>query len=387
MISEEHPKSESCTSGSTDLPDRLLLPHMKPRSVLILTAALITVALHAQDQPPPPAATAPPGVFEAPPTLSAVAILKPEFYQGPNFQVRDPVPTYAGANAFTIDSDFGVFEANGNQMLMRRVREIDAIAKLRSISGSQEFLQAAQKAAETPLVVAQDLITNPVATISGVPQGIWKFLNQAGQSVKEIGEGRQSNPGSTAENLIGFSKVKRALALKLGVDPYSTNEVFQRELNKVAWPAFAGGFAVRLGMGAVTGGAGLALSAANWTSTLINELREKSPVDLRLMNLDKLLDMGLAREDAVAFLNNTAISPTAQTILVAALEQLDGTLGRDEFIRQASNSEDEHDALFFQQCAQLMAKLNTIAPLARITQLNGLPACLANDGNVLVPIQ
>ena len=63
------------------------------------------------------------------------------------------------------------------------------------------------------------------------------------------------------------------------------------------------------------------------------------------------------------------VGPSAQTILVAALEQLDGTLGRDEFIRRASNSEDEHDALFFQQCAQLMAKLNANAPLARITQL------------------
>ena len=364
---------------------------MKLTSILIFTAPLIAVALslRAQDQQqsPPTAGLAPAGVFEAPPTLSAVAILRPEYYQGPNFQVLDPVPTYAGSNAFTIDSDFGVFEANGNQMLMRRVREIAAIAKLREISGTQEFAQAARKAAETPLVVAQNLISNPVGTISGVPQGIWKFLNQAGQSVKEIGEGRQSDPGHTAENLIGFSKTKRDIALKLGVDPYSTNEVFQRELNKIAWPAFVGGFAVRLGMGAVTGGAGLALSAANWTSTLIEELRDKSPVDLRLMNLGKLLNMGIAREDAVSFLNNKEISPSVQTILVAALEPLDGTLGRDEFIRQAASSDDEHEALFFQQCAQLMTELNATAPLARITQLNGLPVCLTTDGTVVVPIQ
>ena len=95
-------------------------------------AALITAALRAQDQPPDPAATATPGVFEAPPTLSAAAILRAEFYQGPNFQVRDPVPTYAGANAFTIDSDFGVFTADGNDMLMRRVAEIQGIAARKS---------------------------------------------------------------------------------------------------------------------------------------------------------------------------------------------------------------------------------------------------------------
>jgi hypothetical protein len=101
-------------------------------------------------------------------------------------------------------------------------------------------------------------------------------------------------------------------------------------------------------MHAVGGDAGLALSAADWTSTLINKLRNNSPVDLRLMNLGKLLDMGIPREDAVVFLNNAAISPSAQTIIVAALVQLHGTLGRSEFVRQASGSEDEHDALFFQ---------------------------------------
>lgn len=361
---------------------------MKPTAAFIAIALMVVAGpLHAQDEPQSPASSAPAGVFEAPPTLSAMEILQPEFYQGTNFRVRDPVPTYAGANAFTIDSDFGVFEANGNQMLMRRVREIAAIAKLRSISGTKEFMQAAQKAAETPLVVAQDLISNPVGTISGVPQGIWRFLNQAGQSAKEIGEGRKPSPGNTAENLIGFSKTKRAIALKLGVDPYSTNEVFQRELNKVAWPAFTGGFIVDLGMHAIGGEAGLALSAANWTSTLVNELRDNSPVDLRLMNLGKLLDMGIPREDAVVFLNNAAISPSAQTILVAALVQLDGTLGRGEFVRQASGSEDEHDALFFQRCAQLMAKLNGNVPLARITQLNGLPVCVTTSSAVVVPIQ
>ena len=104
----------------------MLLRHMNPRLVAILMAAF-TAALRAQDQPPAPA-PAPPRVFEAPPTLSAAAILKAEFYQGPNFQVRDPVPTYAGANAFTIDSDFGVFTADGNAMLMRRVAEIYGVA-------------------------------------------------------------------------------------------------------------------------------------------------------------------------------------------------------------------------------------------------------------------
>ena len=46
--------------------------------------------------------------------------------------------------------------------------------------------------------------------------------------MKEAAEGQQSTAaeGNVVENMTGFSKVKRDLALKLGVDPYTTNEVF-----------------------------------------------------------------------------------------------------------------------------------------------------------------
>jgi hypothetical protein len=76
--------------------------------------------------------------------LDASLILQPDFYQGPNFKVRNPVPISFGTNHFTIDSDFGVFEADGNAVLMRRVAEINAIANLTAVSQSREFTDAAK---------------------------------------------------------------------------------------------------------------------------------------------------------------------------------------------------------------------------------------------------
>jgi hypothetical protein len=275
-------------------------------------------------------------------------------------------------------------------MLMRRVAEIQGIAALQAMSQTSEFTQAAAQAAETPLNVAQDLVTNPLPTIASVPRGILSFLNQAGQAVKNIAEGDQTDlgQGQLVENLSGFAKTKRDLAIKLGVDPYCNNEVFQRELNKVAWPAFLGKFAVGLGMGAIGGGAGAAIHGLNWTATLQNSLRDKSPGELRQMNLDLLTNnMGIAPDAANAFLSNNAISPTTQTLIVAALGQLGNIPGQGEFILQAANSQDEHDALAFQQSVQIMAQLNETAPVTRITHLNGLTVCQTNDGTVVVPIQ
>ena len=65
--------------------------------------------------------------YEELPEFKASEILRPEFLQGEHFKVAEIVTTFSGANRFSIDSDFGVFEAEGNEMLVRRVGEIDAI--------------------------------------------------------------------------------------------------------------------------------------------------------------------------------------------------------------------------------------------------------------------
>ena len=116
--------------------------------------------------------------------------------------------------------------------LTRRVREIAAIAKLREVSRTDEYKNALLSATQSPLLVARGLIDNPVGTVSGVPKGLWKFINRAGEGLKETAEGRERSQyvDSNAAQLIGFAKAKRDVALQLGVDPYSSNEAFQRQL-------------------------------------------------------------------------------------------------------------------------------------------------------------
>ena len=361
---------------------------MNPATIALFACAALAVSTSLRAQTPSPSPA--PEVFESLPTLNASTILQPQYLSGPNFTVRDPVPTYSGSNQYTVDSDYGVFTADGNAMLMRRVAEIQGIAALQAMSQTTEFTQAAAQAAARPLNVAQDLITNPLPTIASVPRGILGFLNQAGQAVKNVAEGNDSGmgQGQLVENLSGFAKSKRDLALKLGVDPYCSNQAFQSELSKVAWPAFLGKMAVGFGMGAIGGAAGATIHGLDWTATLQASLRDKSPGELRQMNLDLLTNnMGIAPDAANAFVNNSAISPTTQTLTVAALSQLGNIPGQGEFILQAANSQDEHDGLAVQQSAQIMAELNNTSPITRITHLNGLTVCQTNDGTVVVPIQ
>ena len=180
--------------------------------------------------------------FEEPPTLDASAILRPEILQSPLHTVRGPVPTYSGHNSYLIDSEFGLFEADGNTQLVQRVREIHAIARLREMSRSEQYTEALKRSADGPVQLAKGLINQPVKTVTGVPKGLWKFMNRAGQSVKEAGQNRAPNPyeDGAAKDLIGFSKAKRQLAGDLKVDPYSSNAVLQKELNGIGWAAYGG---------------------------------------------------------------------------------------------------------------------------------------------------
>jgi hypothetical protein len=329
--------------------------------------------------------------LEQPPTLSAATILKPEFAAGPGFTVRDPVPTYGGRNGYMIDSDFGVFEADGNVMLTRRVREIAAIAKLREVSRTDEYKQALGAAVASPLLVAKGLVENPVSTVTGVPKGLWKFMNRAGQGIKERADGRERSEyeDSNAAQLIGFSKAKRDVALKLGVDPYSSNPALQKELNGVSWAAYAGKMTFTLATAPVSGGAGLALTATGVTSTFDSAIRDQSPTDLRLANLKRLLAMDCPRSDADAFLNNNAFSPSVQTALVMHLDSMQGVANRVSFIRLAgTQAEGEGDAIFFSQTSAILAQLHANGrTLSRLDVLGALPVALGADGTAIVALE
>ncbi|MEZ0385598.1 MAG: hypothetical protein ACAI34_00925 [Verrucomicrobium sp.] len=354
--------------------------------VLLLRWLSLPVVAFSAD---PPSTAAPATEFEYPPVLDAATILQSEYFQGPHHIVRAQVPTYAGRNAYTIDSAFGIFSAQGNAELVTRVAEIHAMFQLQRISKTEEYGKALEKAAKSPLVFAKSLATNPVDTLAGVPKGIFKFINRTGEAVKEASEGRDTSPyeDSKVQSAIGFSKAKRGLAARLGVDPYSSNPAFQKALNGVAWAAYGGDITFTAALAPVGGSAGSVITGVQVSDTALNAVRDSSPNDLRRANEQTLFQMGAAEASIKVFLNNPAYSPTRQTELVHALKQLNGAAGRGDFLEVASHASDEDDAFFYQRSAHLMAVLHQTTPIATLYNSRDLPVCHAKDGTVIVPLE
>jgi hypothetical protein len=330
-------------------------------------------------------------IYEELPELKASEILRPEFLKGTYFSVREEVPTFSGANRFTIDSEFGVFEAEGNEMLVRRINEINAIARLKEVSRTDEFKGALVKAAKSPAAAAKQIVTDPVNAITNAPKGVMKFMGRIGESAKGIGQKHQDNDpeGGQLQQIIGFSDTKRKVAMSLGVDPYSSNTVLQHELDGISWASFAGGATFSLATMPISGAAGTALTVTEVSGDFDQMLKEKSPTDLKKINRKSLVALGASEKDAKRFLNNNAFSPSAQTAFILNLKSMNGVANRGAFVRLAGEtSSSEPDAIFCVQTAALMSKIHkSEQPLARIVTLGDFPVCVAKDGTTIVALQ
>ena len=362
-------------------------------------ALLAAVSIFGQtlESSPTPAAqdsVAPPeeGPYEELPELKAGEILKPEYLKGPHYTVREPVATGSGVNQFVIDSDFGVFDADGNAMLVRREKEIYAIAHLMDVSRTDQFKESLANAAKGTFNAAKRLVTDPGTTLSNVPKGIGKFMGRAGQSIKNIGKKKDDDggeQGSNLEKMTGVANTKRKIAVSMGIDPYSANSVLQKQLDDVAWASWAGGFVFSAGTFPISGPVGAALTVTSATESLNKIVEEKPPADLRKLNRETLRQIGAGEHDTERLLNNTAFTLTDETAFVLNLKSLDGVSNRGAFVRAAAEkSTNESDALFCVQTSALMGEVHKSEhPLARIVMIENLPVCVAKDGTLIVALQ
>src|SRR5207244_6452753 len=97
-------------------------------------------------------------------------------------------------------------------------------------------------AAKLTINAARNIGRDQAQAISNVPKGVMKFLGRDKQTVENVGKGggEDDGDGNRMKDAIGYSDKKRKIALQMGIDPYSTNAVLQKQLDDVAWASWAG---------------------------------------------------------------------------------------------------------------------------------------------------
>jgi hypothetical protein len=218
-----------------------------------------------------------------------------------------------------------------------------------------------------------------------------KFLGRAKESVENVGKGGGGGDigdGSRMKDAIGYSDKKREIALEMGIDPYTTNTVLQKQLDDLAWASWAGGFSFSVATLPIGGAAGAALTVTGVNSTVEDLLREKTPSELEQINRATVRAMGASASDVERILHGGAFTPTEATTFAVHLKALKGVANRGAFVKAAAEkSSTEADALFCVYTAALMDQINQKTPIARIVMLSDFPICIAKDGTIVVALQ
>ncbi|HXX53843.1 MAG TPA: hypothetical protein VEI28_04660 [Thermodesulfovibrionales bacterium] len=322
--------------------------------------------------------------YEQPPINRKVTdILPADKIKGEHYKVLDSVVVSGNMDHYSVDSDYGFFEVTGDGLLKKRLKEIQAMAILQKIEGTDAFQKALKAAAMSPVKFGENLVTDPVDTVSAIPKGVGQMFSNAYASITTK---RQAGEDSSAEALAGLSKYKREYAYNLGVDVYSSNPVFQKELNKVAWAASAGSLTFSAAM-APLGAAGAVISYSKFGNDVSDYLRDNPPSQIRRNAQDKLSSMRISNADIKKFIENKNFTPRHTVVIVASLTQLRAVKGRDAFIRYVSTAADEEQANFMMNVAQILRGYHEkVSPIKEITINSGFVMASARSNSVLIPL-
>jgi hypothetical protein len=321
---------------------------------------------------------------ETPPVLAARDLAPAELLTGPDFTVDDTVPTDGFYGIFTVRGAYGSAQARGAAMLRVRVAETQALARLEETSRREAIVGGAKDSAQQTAHAARQTVRDPVGAVEAVPESVGGLFSRLGGKVeKRVGKltGSGDSSASTGQRE-GIAKARRALAQKLGVDPYTDNPLLSAKLDEVAKWKRAGGLAVSIGTGAASIWVGIAARTANlvWT---------QPPEEVRTVNEKRLSSLvpGASAEDIRVFLDNPAFSPTTQTLLVDQLELLPVPRGRDSLLRLAGEMANHDQARFLVSATGLLiAYHERVAPLSSVESRGRLAVGLTSAGSVILAV-
>ena len=325
------------------------VPHHAPRLgacalaavIFLVSQLLVPQLLRAQGT----------GQFEQPPIINVSQLLPQSVLSGPGFHVEQLVPTNGAMGQYTIVADASVFQGDAGtyrveslNLLKIRLTEIPAIAYLENVSKTGVFASALAQSAERPVADAANMVTHPMDTVTGLPSGIGSLFGRVTLGVGHIASTASNSFGSGAAagqtanatmTALGYDQVRRDLARKLHVDPYSSDPVLTKKLNSVAWVMFSARLTVDAAMMAVP--ASIIISGVEFTNDMVYQ---KPKGDLIIFVQNKLQNLGLSQGEIATFISNSAVPLSLQVSVVEDLKGLGEIPGRRASAVALGNTDD-----------------------------------------------
>jgi hypothetical protein len=322
--------------------------------------------------------------FELSGPVQAASYVPQPLMSGPSHDVQSLAYADGLQISYRLQTSDDIETVIGTQSLAARIREINAIFQLRQMNKSEEFTKALRKAGEEKLDSVVGLVKDPVNTVKRIPQGASRFFGRLSNAVQNAGQNQGDN-GAKLQSILGVTRKKAELAIRLGVSPYTTDPILQNELQLAARAMAGGALVVNLAGTAIDGGAGAALQVIGINQTLQRALVESTPEELQAQNRTELASLNVPTEDINALLNNPWFSPWQETLLTHSLKDI--RINPSLLVNQAAQSQTEHDARYFAQLALLYKKYHQDThPLVAFRMDHGILCALDAKGTLVIAV-
>ena len=321
--------------------------------------------------------------YETPRNRSVKDVLPAAVAAGADYTVSDPVVADGYMYQFKVKSPYAVFDVTGTGALRKLEREIWAIGQLKQVTKSDAFLKSLKDQAGKPLVFAKDVLTKPGETLSGIPKGVGRLFGNAATAITNTKDPSQD---SNAKEVLLIGSFKRDYATRFGVDPYSSNKVLQEELDKIGKAAAFGSWTASAAMIPISGPASSVITGTSLAKSFNNILATEPPSRIRIINEEKLKEMGIADDLAKRYLDHLVYTPRQDLLLVDSLHRLGGATGRDAYLNAATVAADEVEANFFVNMAQILRGYHEKqSPITGITMVGPLTVAQTKAGAAMIP--
>ncbi len=331
---------------------------------------------------------------------------------GPGYQLPAEVPIVDYLGQFRLRTDVGELEAQGVYELRQRLAELPAARELDRLADTAVFADAVKRGAARPIESARLVVTEPVATVSRLPAGVGRFLqdrlldirdfalNVNDAAVRAMDDEDEPRPGererpaserakdtATSATLrwIGYQKSRREIARHVGVDPYTTNPLIAERLDALAWSAWTGDKLTGIAWGQVGGFAGEALGV---TADARRYAWELPAEDLQRRNLDVLAGLGIEGRPARELIRRgKAFTLTQQTEFVELLRLPLFDASRLALFRLAQMAGREIEGRFIVHSMRLLLlRSREYSEPVSTTVLGTTPALVRPDGGYVVAV-
>ena len=344
--------------------------------------------------------------FETDVQLDTKSLVSAELLKGENHSVSEQTKVINYALVFTLQQGDSSQLIKGRENLQIRINEINAIASLNEVSQTEAFISSLTDAAKKPVSQAVNIVTNPVETVTELPNSVGRYLSGSffkitrtigkvsEEAVDLVSSSDEKDSGESdglsmdkasdkAEELgkdqLGYSDAKRQLAKKLSVDPYSDNQELQTALERVAWATAAGSFA---GNVAIPDSDVLKVSG-----DLQDLVWETSETELIMQNHDRLESLGFEEQTVEQFHDHKQYILSEKVAFSLAMEKLKGVDGLPLLMDLMLASENRDESRMVVKISSALADGHQSKATLKMLQVKkGLLAGVTIDNKLAIPV-